>query len=56
MRCDIRSAKLSGLKTEPAIAKLLSLSGDSFQAVLELEEYSDSELLSLIERRSSGEV
>lgn len=43
----IRNYKESGMKTEPAIAETLKLEGDPYEAVLELEQLSDQELLEL---------
>ena len=45
----VRELKQEGLKTEPALAKLLGLRGDPYQAILELEEFDDFELEELIE-------
>ena len=45
---DIVELKKSGLKTEPAIAKRLQLQGDPYQAILELENASDADLIELI--------
>ena len=44
LQAKIRSLKDSGLKTEPAISHLLRLEGDPYQAVLELENWSDADL------------
>ena len=49
MRTDIRSLKLSGLKTEPAFAKALSLGGDPYVEVLKLASPSDDALHQMIE-------
>jgi hypothetical protein len=43
-REKIRALKLSGMKTEPALAKSLALEGDPYQAVLALESLSDEEI------------
>ena len=43
-RSAIRTLKLQGMKTEPAVAKLLGLVGDPYSAVLALENVSDEEL------------
>lgn len=45
---DVTELKQNGLKTEPAFAQLLLLEGDPYQAILDLETYSDEALLSLI--------
>jgi len=45
VRQRLRELKLSGLKTEAAIARLLKLSGDPYEAVLDLEKLSDQEIL-----------
>lgn len=50
-KCKIRHLKRSGLKTEPAICKLLSLEGDPYQAVLEIEAWSEDEVISRFEER-----
>ena len=44
LQSKILSLKYSGLKTEPAISRLLQLEGDPYQAVLELENWSDADL------------
>lgn len=41
----------SGLKTEPAFAQALALSGDPYAAILALEEWSDDALLTLVRAR-----
>ncbi|GAK55351.1 uncharacterized conserved protein [Candidatus Vecturithrix granuli] len=48
-RYNVRELKGEGFKTEPALAKLLGLRGDPYQAILELEELDDFELEELIE-------
>lgn len=52
-RQAIRQLKLSGLKTEPAVAQLLHLTGDPYQAILALETVSDTELVTLIQKNSA---
>lgn len=44
----IQKLKMEGMKTEPAIAKLLNLPGDPYLAVLQLRDVPDKELLSII--------
>ncbi|MEY4669896.1 MAG: hypothetical protein RL518_2595 [Pseudomonadota bacterium] len=48
VREAIRALKEGGLKTEPALAHLLGLKGDPYQAVLSLEEISDEQLSSKV--------
>ncbi|GAA4445379.1 hypothetical protein GCM10023156_04920 [Novipirellula rosea] len=43
--------KQSGLRTEPAFAEALGLSGDPYVAILGLERSDDTELLELTESR-----
>ncbi|MBE7635300.1 DUF4269 domain-containing protein [Sneathiella sp. P13V-1] len=45
---QIRALKQQGLKTEPAFAKTLGLTGDPYEVILELENRSDYELLNLL--------
>ena len=47
-RDEIRRLKVSGLKTEPAIAESLNLSGNPYAAVLELESLGDIALRILL--------
>lgn len=47
---EIVRLKLSGLKTEPAFAKLLNISGNPFEALLDLEARTDLELGYLVKR------
>lgn len=44
----IRNLKLPGIKTEPAIASMLQLQGDPYQAVIALESLADEDLLRLL--------
>lgn len=44
IRQALRTLKLGGAKTEPALAQLLNLEGDPYQAVLALEGVDDCEL------------
>jgi len=44
---QVINLKKSGLKTEPAFAKLLDLEGNPYQALLDLEELSDEQLKNL---------
>ena len=41
---QVRNLKNQGLKTEPAIARLMKLQGDPYQAVADLELLTDKEL------------
>jgi hypothetical protein len=45
----IRTLKRKGLKTEPAICQVLRLSGEPYNAVLQLELWSDSQLRSHVQ-------
>lgn len=47
-RNEILQLKQTGLKTEPAFAKLLNLSGDPYQALLDIRKKSEAELLTLL--------
>ena len=49
LRETIIALKESGLKTEPAFARLLGLAGDPYEALLELETWSDEKLRRLID-------
>lgn len=48
-RLKIKSLKLSGLKTEPAICHLFGLSGDPYKSVLSLEDWPDQKIVSLLQ-------
>lgn len=52
----IRRLKQVGYKTEPAFAKLLSLEGDPYEALLQLENDSDERLAELISTTSSSNM
>ncbi|MGI9221385.1 MAG: DUF4269 domain-containing protein [Woeseiaceae bacterium] len=47
LRSKVIELKKSGLKTEPAFAKILNLAGDPYEAMLELEDLPDEELVAL---------
>ena len=46
----VRELKLSGLKTEPAICQVLSLLGNPYTAILELESWSENELANYVRK------
>ena len=50
LRDEIKRLKRSGLKTEPAFAKLLFLDGDPYQAFLALEDKNTEALNKLISK------
>lgn len=50
LRNQVRALKMSGLKTEPAFAEVLELTGDPFTAFLDLERLSDTQLKELIRK------
>ena len=47
-RSHIRKLKVSGLKTEPAICKLLSVVGNPYKAILDIESWSEDRIKSHI--------
>ncbi|MDQ3062828.1 MAG: DUF4269 domain-containing protein [Acidobacteriota bacterium] len=54
MRESIRELKRQGLKSEPAFAKYLGLSGDPYQVLLELESISDDQLVEIVANNITG--
>lgn len=56
LRMCVKTQKLSGLKTEPAIAIILGLDGDPYAAVLALEDKSDSDLHDLLKKAYNNEL
>ena len=44
VREAVRNLKLAGLKTEPAVARILMLGGDPYKAVLDLEHSNDRDI------------
>ena len=53
LKFDISALRTGGMKTIPAIARLLQLEGDPFQALLPLSRKSDPELTALIVKSQS---
>ncbi len=49
----IRTLKLGGMKTEPALARCLGMGGDPYEAVLSLEDLSDHDLIAVMSRALS---
>nr|WP_319385168.1 DUF4269 domain-containing protein [uncultured Roseibium sp.] len=49
LRQQIISLKRGGMKTEPAFARVLGLTGDPYEAILHLEGLSDERLLELLD-------
>jgi len=49
-KVEVVSCKSSGLKTEPTFAKLLNLSGDPYQALLDIETLETSDLIKLLKK------
>jgi hypothetical protein len=47
-REKVRDLRLAGKKSEPAIADILGLIGDSYESVAELNDLSDGELVRLM--------
>lgn len=44
----VRSQKGKGIKTEPAFALMLGLTGDPYEGLLDLESYTEEQLIALI--------
>lgn len=47
LKGKVKTLKQDGMKTEPAFAQLLSLKGDPYEAMLELEQCADDDILAL---------
>jgi hypothetical protein len=56
MRESIRQLKRQGLKSEPAFARYLGLSGDPYQVLLELERMSDERLTEIAANNTMGNI
>lgn len=54
LRAEIRAMKIAGIKTEPAFAQALGLAGDPYQAILNLESRTNSDLYALLCARRSA--
>jgi hypothetical protein len=52
-RNGIIALKKQGIKTEPAFARMLGLSGDPYRAVLAIENYGDEQLAAFRQSQSS---
>ncbi|XOZ32860.1 DUF4269 domain-containing protein [Halomonadaceae bacterium KBTZ08] len=50
LRSKVRKLKNEGVKTEPAFARVLQLTGDPYEAMLQLETMADDELVELASR------
>lgn len=48
---DIRTLKLSGVKTEPAFAEVFELEGDPFEVILQINQMPPEKIRSLVPRR-----
>jgi hypothetical protein len=55
-RSAIQKLKNGGIKTEPAVAQLLGLAGDPYQAVIQLQDQDDEALLSIITAASRNNL
>jgi hypothetical protein len=53
-RSAIQKLKSNGIKTEPALAQLLGLTGDPYQAVLQLQNHDDESLIAIITAASQN--
>lgn len=54
LRAEIRTLKRAGIKTEPAFAQALGVTGDPYQTILNLEFRTNSELYALVSARRSA--
>ncbi|MTI11291.1 DUF4269 domain-containing protein [Curvivirga aplysinae] len=50
LRKKVINLKQQGIKTEPAFAQILGLTGDPYQAIVDLETLSDEDLLEFLNR------
>lgn len=54
-RQSILALKQTGIKTEPAFAEVFGLSGDPYEMLYQMKEFSDDALLELIEKRACSQ-